>query len=423
MNVLVVGNGGREHALAWTLLRSPNVKQVICTPGNGGTAALKGCQNQPVAVDDFEGIKRIAQEYNVSLVIVGPEVPLALGITDYLQQYNLTVFGPNQVGAQLEASKAWAKDLMQQAHIPTAQTAVFTDAAAAKAYIQTLPIVIKADGLAAGKGVTVADRPEIAYAAIDAIFAGEFGRENQTVVIEEFLTGQEVSVLALTDGQTIRPLIPAQDHKAIGEGDTGPNTGGMGAYAPTPIITDSLSQRIQTEILEPTLATLQKRGIDYRGVIYAGLMISPDGEPKVLEFNCRFGDPETQAVLALLDTPLDEVILACCQQRLAEFPPLSWKPGVAVCVVLASAGYPGSYQKGYAITGVEQATAKGATVFHAGTKLQGDQVITDGGRVLGVTAVGSTFEEAIALTYEAVDCIEFEGMYCRRDIGFRLAKG
>lgn len=422
MNVLVVGNGGREHALAWTLLRSPNVQRVICAPGNGGTATLKGCQNEPVAVDDFEGIKRIAQEYNVSLVVVGPEVPLALGIADYLQQYNLTVFGPNRAGAQLEASKAWAKDLMGQARIPTAQTAVFTDAAAAKAHIQTLPIVIKASGLAAGKGVTVAERPEIAYAAIDAIFAGVFGRENQTVVIEEYLTGQEVSVLALTDGQTIRPLIAAQDHKPIGEGDTGPNTGGMGAYAPTPILTDSLQQRIQTEVLQPTLAALQKRGIDYRGVIYAGLMIAPDGEPKVLEFNCRFGDPETQAVLTLLETPLDELLLACCQRRLAQLPPLSWKPGVSVCVVLASGGYPGAYQKGYAITGVERAEAKGATVFHAGTKLQGDRVITDGGRVLGVTAVGSTFEQAIANTYEAVECIDFEGMYCRRDIGFRIAR-
>jgi len=422
VNVLVVGNGGREHALAWTLLRSPNVKQVICTPGNGGTATLKGCQNHPVAVDDFEGIKRIAQKYNVSLVIVGPEVPLALGITDYLQQDNIPVFGPNQAGAQLEASKAWAKNLMQQAQIPTAQTAVFTDAETAKAYVKTAPIVIKADGLAAGKGVTVADRVELAHSAIDAIFAGEFGSENQTVVVEEYLTGQEVSVLALTDGQTIRSLIPAQDHKAIGEGDTGSNTGGMGAYAPTPILTDSLKQRIQTEVLEPTLATLQKWGIDYRGVIYAGLMITPDGEPKVLEFNCRFGDPETQAVLALLETPLDELILACCQQRLAQFPPLSWKPGVAVCVVLASGGYPGSYQKGYAITGLEQAEAKGATVFHAGTKLQGEQVITDGGRVLGVTAVGSTFEQAITNSYEALDCIQFKQMYCRRDIGFRIAK-
>lgn len=421
MNVLVVGNGGREHALAWTLLRSPNVQHVICTPGNGGTATLKGCQNHPVAVDDFEGIKRIAQKYNVSLVVVGPEVPLALGITDYLQQDNIPVFGPNQAGAQLEASKAWAKNLMQQAKIPTAQTAVFTDAETAKAYVKTAPIVIKADGLAAGKGVTVADTVEIAHAAIDAIFAGVFGQENQTVVVEEYLIGQEVSVLALTDGQTIRSLIPAQDHKAIGEGDTGPNTGGMGAYAPTPILTDSLQERIQTEVLEPTLATLQQWGIDYRGVIYAGLMITPEGEPKVLEFNCRFGDPETQAVLALLDTPLDELILACCQQRLAQFPPLSWKPGVAVCVVLASGGYPGSYQKGYAITGLEQAAAKGATVFHAGTKLQGEQVITDGGRVLGVTAVGSTFEQAITNSYEALDCIQFEQMYCRRDIGFRIA--
>ena len=421
MNVLVVGNGGREHALAWTLLRSPNVQHVICTPGNGGTATLKGCQNHPIAVDDFEGIKRIAQKYNVSLVVVGPEVPLALGITDYLQQDNIPVFGPNQAGAQLEASKAWAKNLMQQAKIPTAQTAVFTDAETAKAYVKTAPIVIKADGLAAGKGVTVADTVEIAHAAIDTIFAGVFGQENQTVVVEEYLTGQEVSVLALTDGQTIRSLIPAQDHKAIGEGDTGPNTGGMGAYAPTPILTDSLQERIQTEVLEPTLATLQQWGIDYRGVIYAGLMITPEGEPKVLEFNCRFGDPETQAVLALLDTPLDELILACCQQRLAQFPPLSWKPGVAVCVVLASGGYPGSYQKGYAITGLEQAAAKGATVFHAGTKLQGEQVITDGGRVLGVTAVGSTFEQAITNSYEALDCIQFEQMYCRRDIGFRIA--
>jgi phosphoribosylamine--glycine ligase len=421
VNVLVVGNGGREHALAWTLLRSPNVQHVICTPGNGGTATLKGCQNHPIAVDDFEGIKRIAQKYNVSLVVVGPEVPLALGITDYLQQDNIPVFGPNQAGAQLEASKAWAKNLMQQAKIPTAQTAVFTDAETAKAYVKTAPIVIKADGLAAGKGVTVADTVEIAHAAIDTIFAGVFGQENQTVVVEEYLTGQEVSVLALTDGQTIRSLIPAQDHKAIGEGDTGPNTGGMGAYAPTPILTDSLQERIQTEVLEPTLATLQQWGIDYRGVIYAGLMITPEGEPKVLEFNCRFGDPETQAVLALLDTPLDELILACCQQRLAQFPPLSWKPGVAVCVVLASGGYPGSYQKGYAITGLEQAAAKGATVFHAGTKLQGEQVITDGGRVLGVTAVGSTFEQAITNSYEALDCIQFEQMYCRRDIGFRIA--
>ncbi|MDY7022709.1 MAG: phosphoribosylglycinamide synthetase C domain-containing protein, partial [Cyanobacteriota bacterium] len=230
------------------------------------------------------------------------------------------------------------------------------------------------------------------------------------------------SVLALTDGDSIRPLIPAQDHKPIGEGDTGLNTGGMGAYSPTPMITATLTERIQTEILDPTLATLKQRGIDYRGVIYAGLMMTPNGEPKVLEFNCRFGDPETQAVLSLLETPLDELLLACCQQRLAEFPPLVWKPGFAVCVVLASGGYPGSYQKGYRITGLDAAIATGATVFHAGTKLQGDEVVTDGGRVLGVTAIGSTFSEAIAKTYQAVDCIQFEQMYCRRDIGFRIAQ-
>lgn len=422
MNVLVVGNGGREHALAWALLQSPNVEQVICTPGNGGTATLKGCQNQAVSVEDFEGIKRVAQEQNVSFVVVGPEVPLALGITDYLQSHDICVFGPNKAGAQLEASKSWAKDLMQEAGIPTAESAVFIDPDAAKAYVKTAPIVIKADGLAAGKGVTVAESVEVAHSAIDAIFSGELGQENQRVVVEEYLTGQEASVLALTDGQTIRPLIPAQDHKQVGEGDTGPNTGGMGAYAPTPIVPPELMEKIQTQVLEPTLTALQQRGIDYRGVIYAGLMITPAGELKVLEFNCRFGDPETQAVLSLLETPLDQLLLACCQQRLAEFPVISWKAGTAVCVVLASGGYPGSYQKGDVISGIEQAQAKGAVVFHAGTKYQGNQVVTDGGRVLGVTAIGSTVADAIAKTYAAVDCIQFEGCYCRRDIGFRITK-
>lgn len=419
MKILVVGNGGREHALAWTLLQSPNVEQVFCTPGNGGTATLARCQNVPIAVDNFEGIKNLVQEQNIDLVVVGPEVPLALGITDFLQQDNIKVFGPNKAGAQLEASKAWSKALMEEAGIPTAKAAVFTDADQAKAYVQTAPIVVKADGLAAGKGVTVATTVEMAHEAIDIIFAGEFGNDNLQVVIEDFLTGQEASVLAITDGLTIRPLVPAQDHKQVGEGDTGPNTGGMGAYAPTPIVPPELMSRVQQEVLEPTLATLQKRGIDYRGIVYAGLMISPDGEIKVLEFNCRFGDPETQTVLPLLETPLDELLLACCEQRLDQVP-LAWKSGVAVCVVLASAGYPGSYPKGKVITGIENAEASGATVFHAGTKLENDQLLTDGGRVLGVTAIGETFEDAITQTYKAVDCIHFEGMYCRRDIGFRI---
>ncbi|WP_254173548.1 phosphoribosylamine--glycine ligase [Planktothrix pseudagardhii] len=419
MKILVVGNGGREHAIAWTLLQSPNVEQVFCTPGNGGTATLKGCQNYPISVEDFEGIKTLVETQGISLVVVGPELPLALGITDYLQQHNIKVFGPNQAGAQLEASKAWSKAFMEEAGIPTAKAAVFTDAASAKAYVQTAPIVVKADGLAAGKGVTVTTTVEIAHEAIDSIFAGEFGQDNLRVVVEDFLTGQEASVLALTDGLTIRPLVPAQDHKQAGEGDTGPNTGGMGAYAPTPIVPAELMPRVQQEVLEPTLATLRQRGIDYRGVVYAGLMISPEGEIQVLEFNCRFGDPETQAVLALLDTPLDEVLLACCEQRLEQVP-LTWKPGVSVCVVLASGGYPGSYQKGQVITGIEEAEASGAIVFHAGTKLQDGQILTDGGRVLGVTAIGSTFKEAITQTYKAVDYINFEGFYCRRDIGFRV---
>ncbi|VXD11768.1 phosphoribosylamine--glycine ligase [Planktothrix paucivesiculata] len=419
MKILVVGNGGREHALAWTLLQSPNVEKVFCTPGNGGTATLKGCENYPISVEDFEALKNLVQNQDISLVVVGPELPLALGITDYLQQHNIKVFGPNQAGAALEASKAWSKAFMEDAGIPTAKAAVFTDAASAKAYIQTAPIVVKADGLAAGKGVTVATTVEMAYEAIDTIFAGEFGQDNLRVVVEDFLTGQEVSVLALTDGLTIRPLVPAQDHKQVGEGDTGPNTGGMGAYAPTPILPPELLSRVQQSVLEPTLATLRQRGIDYRGVVYAGLMISPEGEIQVLEFNCRFGDPETQTVLALLETPLEEVLLACCEQRLEQVP-LTWKSGVSVCVVLASGGYPGSYQKGKVITGIEDAEASGAIVFHAGTKLQDGQILTDGGRVLGVTAVGSTFQDAITQTYKAVDCINFEGLYYRRDIGCRV---
>lgn len=419
MKILVVGNGGREHAIAWTLLQSPQVEKVFCTPGNGGTATLKGCENYPISVEDFESIKNLVQNQGISLVIVGPELPLALGITDYLQQHNIKVFGPNQAGAQLEASKAWSKAFMEDAGIPTAKAAVFTDAASAKAYIQTVPIVVKADGLAAGKGVTVATTVEMAHEAIDTIFAGEFGQDNLRVVVEDFLIGQEVSVLALTDGLTIRPLVPAQDHKQVGEGDTGPNTGGMGAYAPTPILPPELLSRVQQLVLEPTLATLRQRGIDYRGVVYAGLMISPEGEIQVLEFNCRFGDPETQTVLALLETPLEEVLLACCEQRLEQIP-LTWKSGVSVCVVLASGGYPGSYQKGKVITGIEDAEASGAIVFHAGTKLQDGQILTDGGRVLGVTAVGSTFQDAITQTYKAVDCINFEGLYYRRDIGCRV---
>jgi len=416
MKVLVVGNGGREHALAWTLLQSANVEQVICTPGNGGTAMMDNCLNLAIAVDDFAGIAKAVAERDISLVVVGPEVPLSLGIVDYLRSRQIAVFGPTQAGAKIESSKSWAKEIMTQANVPTAKSETFTDTNAAKEYICAVgaPIVVKADGLAAGKGVIVATTESEAIAAVEELLKDNSGK----LVIEEFLTGAEVSVLAITDGKTIRSLSPAQDHKRIGERDTGKNTGGMGAYSPVPLVTDELLTRIEQEVLQPTLKILNRHGIDYRGVLYAGLMITPAGEPKVIEFNCRFGDPETQVVLPLLETPLDEILLACVEQRLEQLPPLKWKSGTAFCVVAASGGYPDAYEKGKAIAGITEAEAK-AIVFHAGTKLQQSQIVTDGGRVLGITAVGENFQEAVAIAYDAVELIEFENMYYRGDIGHK----
>lgn len=418
MKVLVVGNGGREHALAWKLLESDKVERVYCLPGNGGTASTSQCSNYPINVDDFPKIAEFANFNQIDLVLVGPELPLSLGITDYLQQKGFPVFGPNQIGAQIESSKSWAKSFMLEAGIPSAQGEKFTDRESAKAYIQQIgaPIVVKADGLAAGKGVIVANNLEEALTAVDYLFDSQY----ELIIVEEYLLGEEVSILALTDGLTVRPLLPAQDHKRIGAGDTGANTGGMGAYAPAPLVTAKLMERIDQEVLQPTLATLRQRGIDYRGVLYAGLMISPEGEPKVLEFNCRFGDPETQAILPLLETPLIDLIIACCEQKLAQQPPLAWYSGVATCVVMAAGGYPGAYEKGKIITGIPQAQALGAQVFHAGTKLDGENIITDGGRVLGVTAIAQDFQDAIANTYQAVECIHFADMYYRPDIGHRV---
>ena len=425
MKVLVIGNGGREHALAWKLLQSDKIEQVVCVPGNGGTASMQGCQNLSLAVDDFAGISKYAINNDIPLVIVGPELPLAEGIADYLQSQGLMVFGPSKEGAQIEASKAWAKALMAEAGVPTAKAAVFTEAAPAKAYIQCegAPIVIKADGLAAGKGVTVAQTIAQAEEAIDAIFQGQFGAAGSSVVIEECLLGQEVSVLALTDGLTIRPLLPAQDHKRVGEGDTGENTGGMGAYAPAPIATPGLMARVQIEVLERTITALKSRGIDYRGILYAGLMITPNGDFRVLEFNCRFGDPETQVILPMLETPLEDLILACIEQRLANMPPIAWKQGAAATVVAASGGYPGAYTKGKVITGFAAAETAGAIVFHAGTKLNAAQeIVTDGGRVLNVTGLGADFQQAIAQAYAGIQHIQFDQMYYRRDIGNRVLK-
>ena len=417
MRILVIGNGGREHAIAWALLQSPQVTQVLCVPGNGGTAMMDRCQNLSLRVDDFAEIAEFAKVNSVALVVVGPELPLSLGIVDYLQERNIPVFGPIQAGARLESSKTWAKAIMEEAGIPTAISATFTDLHAARAYIeqQGAPIVVKADGLAAGKGVVVAETLSDALTAVELLFAQGY----EKLLIEEYLTGQEVSVIAITDGQTIRPFLPAQDHKRIGDGDTGANTGGMGAYAPAPLATPALMAKVQTEVLEPTLATLRRKGIDYRGVIYAGLMITPDGEPKVLEFNCRFGDPETQAILPLLATPLVDLLLACTTGRLATLPPIEWKPAVSVCVAIAAQGYPGDYDRGNVITGIDAASTDGTLVFHAGTQLKEDRILTDGGRVLGVTSTAPDFVSAIDRAYQGVRSITFEGMYYRQDIAQR----
>lgn len=421
MKVLVVGNGGREHAIAWCLLQDERV-QVTCVPGNGGTTTLPRCRNLELTQDDFEGIARFCTVNNMGLVVIGPEVPLAEGISDYLRAKNIKVFGPSKEGAQIEASKTWAKALMAAAKIPTAKAEVFTTLAPAIAYVQAqgAPIVIKADGLAAGKGVTVAETVEQAIAALESCFDGQFGTAGSQVVIEECLFGEEVSVLAVTDGKTIIALLPAQDHKRIGDGDTGENTGGMGVYAPAPVATPEIMARVQTQVLEPALAELQNRGIHYCGILYAGLMISPIGDVNVIEFNCRFGDPETQAILPLLETPLHKLMLACAEGRLTEFGPLVWKDAVSACVVAASGGYPGSYKRGLPIAGIANAEAEDAIVFHAGTYLKKTGLVTDGGRVLGVTAIAPTFDEAFAKAYRAIEKVEFDGIYYRRDIGHRV---
>ncbi|TVQ46892.1 MAG: phosphoribosylamine--glycine ligase [Gloeocapsa sp. DLM2.Bin57] len=421
MKILVIGNGGREHALSWKLLKSEQVEQVFVAPGNGGTANLAKCQNLPLTVEDFAGIAQAVTTYGIDLVVVGPELPLSLGITDYLQkQTKVKIFGPSKLGSQLEGSKSWSKALMQSAGIPTAQGATFTNPRDAKSYIQAqgAPIVVKADGLAAGKGVTVAMTIAEATEAVENLFQAN---PKSLVVIEEYLEGEEVSILALTDGKTIRTLLPAQDHKRIGEGDTGNNTGGMGAYTPAPLVDEQLSQQIHQQVLEPVLKELQARDIDYRGVIYAGLMITPQKQIKVLEFNSRFGDPETQAILPLLATPLEQVLLACANQTLEQLPALSWDQGSAICVVIASGGYPSNYEPGKRITGIATAAEQGVIVFHAGTKIeQTGELVTAGGRVLNVVATGENFKQAQAKVYQGVEQIDFEGKYYRRDIGYRL---
>lgn len=422
IDILLLGSGGREHALAKKLAESPRCGTLYIAPGNGGT--LQEGVNVALAEDDPEAVAAFAREEGIGLVVIGPEAPLVAGVADAVRAAGIACFGPGAEGAQMEGSKRFSKELMERAGIPTAAYGSFTDEEAALAYVreQGAPLVVKADGLAAGKGVVVATEQGQAEEAVRECFAGAFGDAGSTVVIEECLTGPECSLLAFTDGKTVRPMATAQDHKRALEGDRGPNTGGMGVYSPVPIVTDE-ELAVMKRVMVDTVAELAAEGIDYRGCLYGGFMLTPEG-PKVLEFNARFGDPETQVILPRLKNDLVDVMLACAEQRLDEVE-LSWRDEWAVAVVLTSAGYPGSYEKGKVITGVEDADAlDGVTVYHAGTAVtDAGELVTSGGRVLAVTALGDTFEAARDLAYAACEKIDFEGKTLRHDIGLKALRG
>jgi phosphoribosylamine---glycine ligase len=419
MKVLVVGSGGREAALVWAAQRSPQAPEVIAAPGNAGIAATARCL--PVKAEDLDGQVRLAQDEHCDLVLIGPEVPLTLGLADRLAAAGIPAFGPSAAAARLEGSKSFAKDFMQRHGIPTASYRACTTLAEAEDAVRAYgaPVVIKADGLAAGKGVTVAMSQAEALRAVRSMMADKvFGPAGEKVVVEEFLEGEEASVLAFCDGRLAVPMVAAQDHKRINDFDQGPNTGGMGAYAPAPVVTPALLERVQREILDPTLRGLAEEGMSYRGVLYAGLMITADG-PKVIEYNCRFGDPETQAVLPLLRSDLVEIALACVQGRL-EPGAVVWAEGAAVCVVIASGGYPGEFTKGLPITGLEDAARlPGVHVWHAGTSRQDGKFVTAGGRVLNVAAAAPTLAAAVKQAYAAASKIRFDGMHYRHDIAAR----
>lgn len=422
IDILLLGSGGREHALAKKLAESPRCGTLYIAPGNGGT--LQEGVNVALAEDDPEAVAAFAREEGIGLVVIGPEAPLVAGVADAVRAAGIACFGPGAEGAQMEGSKRFSKELMERAGIPTAAYGSFTDEEAALAYVreQGAPLVVKADGLAAGKGVVVATEQDQAEEAVRECFAGAFGDAGSTVVIEECLTGPECSLLAFTDGKTVRPMATAQDHKRALEGDRGPNTGGMGVYSPVPIVTDE-ELAVMKRVMVDTVAELAAEGIDYRGCLYGGFMLTPEG-PKVLEFNARFGDPETQVILPRLKNDLVDVMLACAEQRLDEVE-LSWRDEWAVAVVLTSAGYPGSYEKGKVITGVEDADAlDGVTVYHAGTAVTDTgELVTSSGRVLAVTALGDTFEAARDLAYAACEKIDFEGKTLRHDIGLKALRG
>ncbi len=425
MKVLVVGKSGREHALAWKLKLSPSVEQVFCAPGNAGTAA--DCVNVPIEVNDFPDLIKFAKKEEIALTVVGPEDPLAGGIVDAFQAEGLTIFGPTKAAAQIEASKVFAKKVMWDANVPTAEFRVFDHPDPARTYVQTreYPVVVKADGLAAGKGVIVCNTGEEALAAIERVMVREeFGpAAGRQIIIEKRLEGEELSILALVSGRTIIPLAPAQDHKRALDNDQGPNTGGMGAFSPVAMPAELL-QEIEAHALVPVVHSLKRHRHSFRGMLYAGVMVTPQG-PRILEFNCRFGDPETQPLMMRLKTDLFELLLAAAQDRLGDYAEtkLEWDPRPAVCVVMASQGYPGNVVKGKVIMGLEDvAQMKDVKVFHAGTKIDGGVVLTDGGRVLGVTALGDTVADARKLAYDAVGRIQFQGAFYRKDIAEKAVK-
>jgi phosphoribosylamine--glycine ligase len=422
MKVLIIGSGGREHALAWKLASSPKVTALYCAPGNPGIAQLADLV--PIGVMEFDKIEKFVRQNAIELVVIGPEDPLAAGLADQLLKAGVKVFGPNKLAAQLEGDKWFAKELMRHQAVPTAEARAFVDADSADEFVKTRdePVVIKATGLAKGKGVTVCYRTADALDAIDRIMRQRaFGAAGERIVIEEMLSGPECSILAFVDRRSIYVMETAQDHKPVEDGDTGPMTGGMGAYSPTPAVPESMLRQIERDILVPVLDGLIREEIDYKGVLYAGLMLTTNG-PKVLEFNCRFGDPETQPLMMRLKSDLLEVMLAVADGKLDDVE-LKWDPRPALCVVASSKGYPGSYPTGLPISGLDEADAmKDVKVFHSGTAKKGNEIVTDGGRVLAVTALGNTIADAQNRAYQAMDKIHFEGMHFRKDIGWRAMR-
>lgn len=421
MKVLIVGGGGREHALAWKAAQSPRVTRVYVAPGNAGTAAEAGIENVDIAVENIDGLLTFARANGIDLTIVGPELPLIKGIVDRFHEAGLRIFGPTRACAQLEGSKAYSKAFLQRHGIPTAAYESFTDAEQARQYVrkQGTPIVIKADGLAAGKGVIIAQTEAEAFEAIDDMLLGNrFGEAGRRVVIEEFLRGEEASFIVMADGHHVLPMASSQDHKARDDGDRGPNTGGMGAYSPAPVVDAKLHERIMREVIEPTISGMIRDGHPYTGFLYAGVMIGPDGSPKVLEFNCRFGDPETQPIMLRLKSDLVELCLAAVNRRLDQSE-AEWDTRIALGVVMAAGGYPDNYDKGDVIEGLATVAEPGVKVFHAGTRLDGGRVLTNGGRVLCVVGLGSSAGEAQQTAYEAVHKIHWRNVYYRNDIGHR----